>query len=122
MARADAIDGLIRDEMQRQRVPGLSLSVVRDGRPVREQGYGLADTQKQTPATSATIFEIGSLTKQFTAMAILILTEEGKVRLDDPLMRYQAHSHSAADPVTFPVITCQPRGPRSDAEWVTIEH
>src|SRR5262245_53337050 len=89
MARSDAIDDLIRDEMWRQRIPGLSLSVVRNGKPVHEQGYGLADTRKRTPATPATIFEIGSLTKQFTALAVLILTEDGEVRLDDPLVRYK---------------------------------
>jgi CubicO group peptidase (beta-lactamase class C family) len=53
-----------------------------------EQGYGLADVESETPVTAQTVFKIASLTKSFTAAAILRLSEEGKLRLDDPISRF----------------------------------
>jgi CubicO group peptidase (beta-lactamase class C family) len=53
-----------------------------------EQGYGLADVESRKPVTAQTVFKIASLTKSFTAAAILRLSEEGKLRLDDPISRF----------------------------------
>jgi CubicO group peptidase (beta-lactamase class C family) len=61
---------------------------VRNGRIIKARGYGLADLQLNAPATKATAYEIGSNTKQFTATAIMMLVEEGKVGLDDPITKY----------------------------------
>lgn len=66
-------------------VPGAAVLVIRNGEKVFERGYGMADVEAGTPVTSATNFRLASLTKQFTAMAVMMLVEDGKLRLDTPL-------------------------------------
>jgi CubicO group peptidase (beta-lactamase class C family) len=61
---------------------------MREGRPVYMRGYGLANLELNVPATPATVYEIGSITKQFTATAVMMLVEEGKIGLDDPISKY----------------------------------
>jgi CubicO group peptidase (beta-lactamase class C family) len=68
--------------------PGAAIGVVRDGQPILLKGYGRADVEKGVPNTSATLFRIGSVTKSFTAIAILQLVERGQLSLDDPVSRY----------------------------------
>src|SRR5215472_15222773 len=83
-----AVDDYIRSEMQKRKIPGLALLVVRDGQTVKSQGYGFSNVELQVPVKPETIFQSGSMGKQFTATAIMMLVEEGKVGLDDPLTRY----------------------------------
>ena len=85
-AWADRIDDYIKTEMQKRRIPGLALAVVRNGTVVKMQGYGLANLDHDVPVTPDTVFELASVTKQFTATAIMKLVEEGKVQLDDPIL------------------------------------
>lgn len=87
-ARADKVDDYAQAQMRQLHIPGLSVAVVREGRIAKSRGYGLADVELKVPATEDTVFEIGSLTKQFTATAILMLVEEGKVGLDDKMTKY----------------------------------
>lgn len=68
--------------------PGAAVGIIRDGQLILKKGYGLADVGKALPITSATIFRVGSVTKSFTAIAILQQVEAGKLSLDDPLARY----------------------------------
>ncbi len=63
--------------------PGASVVVIHEGRVVLSRAYGLADLQARTPATPETHYRLASLTKQFTAMALLLLVEEGKLGYDD---------------------------------------
>jgi CubicO group peptidase (beta-lactamase class C family) len=69
-------------------VPGISIAVVRDGRVVYAQGYGVMDLKRPRPVTATTRMEIGSVTKQFTAAAVLQLVEQRKLSLDDSLGKY----------------------------------
>jgi CubicO group peptidase (beta-lactamase class C family) len=87
-AGADAVDDFVRSQMERQKIPGLALAVCRDGRLVKAQGYGLANVEHQVPVKPETIFQSGSLGKQFTATAVMMLVEAGKLALDDPITRY----------------------------------
>ncbi|HEY1841989.1 MAG TPA: serine hydrolase domain-containing protein [Mycobacterium sp.] len=64
-------------------VPGASVLVVRDGQPIVRASYGLTDLEAGTPATPATNYRLGSVTKQFTAASILLLAEDGRLNLDD---------------------------------------
>src|SRR2546426_8469609 len=80
-----ALDEYIRREMDSQHIPGLSLAVVRDGKLVLAKGYGKASVELDAPATSATLYALASLSKPFTATAIMLLVEDGKIRLDDSL-------------------------------------
>jgi D-alanyl-D-alanine carboxypeptidase len=100
-ARADRIDDYVREQMQRRHIPGLALAVVRDGRLVKQSGYGLANLELRVPATPETVFEIGSVTKQMTAAAIMLLVEEGKVALDDPLSKYLPDTPEAWSGITI---------------------
>jgi CubicO group peptidase (beta-lactamase class C family) len=84
-AAADAVDDLVRAEMDKQRIPGLSLAVVRDGKVVKEAGYGHANVELQVPATLETMYQLASVTKQFIAAAIMMLAQEGKLGIDDPV-------------------------------------
>jgi len=84
-ARADGVDAYARGFIETRNIPGLSLAVVRDGKLVKAAGYGLANLELKSPATPQTVYEIGSITKQFTAQALMLLVEEGKLRLDDTL-------------------------------------
>jgi CubicO group peptidase (beta-lactamase class C family) len=65
--------------------PGACVSVIKEGRVLYSKAYGLANLEERTPATTATNFRLASLTKQFTAMAIIILADRGKLSFDDPL-------------------------------------
>jgi CubicO group peptidase (beta-lactamase class C family) len=68
--------------------PGAAIMVIRDGKVVFNQGYGLANLKTEEPFSSETISMIGSMSKQFTAMGIVILAEEGKLNYEDPLSRF----------------------------------
>jgi CubicO group peptidase (beta-lactamase class C family) len=87
-AQADVVDNYFRAEMTKQRIPGLALLVSRGGQVIRAQGYGLANVELQVPVKPETIFQSGSIGKQFTATAVMMLVEEGKIGLGDPLTKY----------------------------------
>jgi len=82
------VSNYVRNEMQHQHIPGLALLVSRGGKIVQAEGFGLANVELQVPVKPETIFQSGSVGKQFTATAIMMLVEEGKVGLDDPLTKY----------------------------------
>ena len=83
-----SIDQFIKAEMERQKIPGVSLAVVRDGKPFLVKGYGFANLEHQVPVRPETIFQSGSVGKQFTATAVMLLVEEGKIGLDDKISKY----------------------------------
>ena len=87
-AKGDGIDTYVATQMRNLHISGISLAVVRDGRIVKSQGYGLANIETNSAATPKTVYEIGSVTKQFTATAVMMLVEEGKVSLDDKITKY----------------------------------
>ena len=95
------VDAAIRQQMNEQKIPGVGLAVVMNGRVVKAQGYGLANIELQTPVTPATIFEAGSLTKQFVASAIMLLAEQGKLQLDDRISKYFPEASPAMKSVTI---------------------
>lgn len=84
----DAVDAYVHSEMARQRIPGLALLVSRSGQVIRAQGYGLANVELHVPVQPVTIFQSGSVGKQFTATAVMMLVEEGKIGLEDSLTKY----------------------------------
>ncbi len=84
------VDAFVREKMAANHIPGLSLAVVRDGKIVLAKGYGTANLELSAPASEKTAFAIYSITKTFTAVATMMLVEEGKVSLDDPISKYLA--------------------------------
>ncbi len=85
---ADAVDDFVEAYREKHRVPGIALAVCRDGEVVKARGYGLANVELDVPVKPETIFQSGSVGKQFTSMVILMLVEEGKLGLDDRLPQY----------------------------------
>jgi CubicO group peptidase (beta-lactamase class C family) len=84
----DPVDQYVQQEMQKRQIPGLALLVVRDGQIVKSQGYGYSNVELQVPVKPETIFQSGSVGKQFTATAVMMLVEERKLSLDDPLTKF----------------------------------
>jgi len=83
--RADEVDDYAQTFIDKHKIPGLSLAVVRDGRVVKAAGYGFANLEVHAPATAETAWEIGSITKHFTAQALMLLVEGDKLTLGDTL-------------------------------------
>ena len=88
LTRADEVDVYVETQIKNLHIPGASLAVVRHGKIIKSKGYGFADLQSNAPATPQTVYEIGSMTKQFTAVAVMMLAEEGKLRTDDKITKY----------------------------------
>jgi D-alanyl-D-alanine carboxypeptidase len=99
--RADALDDAIQREMQRRQVPGLAVVVVKDGKIVREQGYGLANVEHGVPVTPDTVFQSASTGKPFTAALVLLLEKDGRLKLDDPISRYLHDTPKAWEGITI---------------------
>jgi CubicO group peptidase (beta-lactamase class C family) len=68
--------------------PGCELAVIKDGQIIYKHAYGAADLERNVPISPATVFDIGSIAKQFTAMSIALLAKEGKLSLDDDVRKY----------------------------------
>lgn len=83
-----AIDKAAADILAKTGAPSASIAVVKDGRLAYAQAYGLANVETKTPATTQMRYSVGSISKQFTAAAVLMLGEEGKLSLDDKVVRW----------------------------------
>jgi CubicO group peptidase (beta-lactamase class C family) len=86
--KAALIDRYILNEMRQQKIPGLSLAVMRNGKIDILKSYGLANIEHGVPVKPETVFQSGSIGKQFTAAAIMLLVQEGKLSLEDKISRY----------------------------------
>lgn len=108
--------------LQEWRVPGVAITLVKDGQVILARGYGLRDVKKNLPVTGQTLFAIGSCTKAFTATAVGVLVDRGKLKWDDPL-RHHLKDFKLKDPVATRQMTavdlmCHRSGlPRHDFAW-----
>jgi CubicO group peptidase (beta-lactamase class C family) len=85
---ADQIDSYIQARMQKGNIPGISVAIVKNGTIVRTGVYGFANVELKAPVTAETVYEIGSITKSFTAVAVMMLMEDGKIGLDEKIGSY----------------------------------
>jgi CubicO group peptidase (beta-lactamase class C family) len=99
-ATPDDVDTFVRARMARDHIPGLALAVVRSGKIVKVQGFGFADVEHKKPVTPDTIFRIGSMSKQFLATGIMLLAQDGKLSIDDPISKYFADAPSSWSAIT----------------------
>src|SRR6185295_20128363 len=81
--------------------PGCAVGVESKGKPVLAKGYGMADLEHDVSITPATIFEAGSVSKQFTAASVLLLARDGKLSLDDPVRKYLPELPDYGSPLTI---------------------
>ena len=87
-AAALKVDRAVNEQMLANKIPGVSLAVLRRGRIVLLKSYGLANVEHQVPVKPETIFQSGSIGKQFTAAAVMVLVQENKLSLDDHISKY----------------------------------
>jgi D-alanyl-D-alanine carboxypeptidase len=99
-AYADQVETMMRNYTEADRFSGVIL-VAKDGKPIFRRAYGLANREWNVPVTLDTRFRLASVTKQFTAAAILQLVEQGKVSLDDPVSKYYPAAPEAWAPITI---------------------
>jgi CubicO group peptidase (beta-lactamase class C family) len=97
---ADSVDAYIKTSMEKQHIPGLSLVVIRDGKIIKANGYGLASMELNVAAKPETVYELASATKPFTATAVMLLVQDGKINLDDRISKFVEDT-----PVTWKGIT-----------------
>jgi CubicO group peptidase (beta-lactamase class C family) len=98
---ADPIDSFVRAEMARQKVPGVAVAVVRKGEVVKTQGYGEANVEHHIPVKPETVFQSGSVGKMFTAAAVMLLAEDGRLALADSVRRHFPDAPAAWEPITI---------------------
>lgn len=95
-----AIDSFVLRTMHARRIPGVAFAVVQDGAVVYKKAFGVGNVETETPLSVNSVFELASVTKQFTAAAIMMLVEEGKVRLDASITTYVDSAPPAWSPIT----------------------
>lgn len=118
-----AIEKIYKDHAQRNHFPGIAFGVVVDGKLVFAGNDGYTDIDKKTPVTSQSLFRIASMSKSFTAMAILKLRDDGKLKLDDPAYLYvpelkkQKYPTADSTPITIRQLLTHGAGFPEDNPW-----
>jgi CubicO group peptidase (beta-lactamase class C family) len=87
-ALLDSVSRYVLAELARQRIPGASVTILRGDSVLLSRGFGLANLELRVPASDSTIYQSGSIGKQFTASGILMLAEQGRLRLDDRITKW----------------------------------
>jgi CubicO group peptidase (beta-lactamase class C family) len=88
IAQVDSTDAIVNQLMEKQKIVGLTLAVIKNGEVITNKGYGLANVELNVPMTSETVIRTGSVSKQFFTTAILKLMEDGKLNIEDPVHKY----------------------------------
>lgn len=97
---SDDVDSYVKQQMMAQKIPGVAFAVVDHGNTVVERAYGSENLETDTPLSLNGVFEIASVTKPFTATAIMLLAQEGKLGLDDRISKYIDHTPAAWQDIT----------------------
>ncbi|MCW5960729.1 MAG: beta-lactamase family protein [Pyrinomonadaceae bacterium] len=97
---ADQVDEIVRAQLAERHIPGAAVAVIKNGKVIKMKGYGLASVEFNVPATPETVFEIGSVSKQITAAAVMLLVEDGKINLDEKISTYLPNTPEAWKDVT----------------------
>ncbi|HVN70294.1 MAG TPA: serine hydrolase domain-containing protein [Candidatus Binatia bacterium] len=108
-SQSDQIDRLALDQVHAGRTPGIAIGVVEDGRLVYARGFGFATLNRHAAMTPDTESYVGNVTMEFTAAAVLLLSQDGKLKLDDPLSKYVPEFKLGAD-VTIAQLLTQTSG------------
>ncbi|MFP4083216.1 MAG: serine hydrolase [Candidatus Aminicenantes bacterium] len=121
-ADLEGLDQFIKDRMEEWKVPGLAISVVKEGKVIYSEGFGLRNVEQELEVTPRTLFAIGSCSKAFTAVAMGILVDEGKLDWDNPVREYlpafELKDLFASQRMTPRDLACHRSGlPRHDLMW-----
>lgn len=105
------LEKFILEKMSETKMVGLSIALLKDGEIVYSRGFGFSDLNSGIPTSPKTLYGIGSITKSFTALAIMKLVNEGKISLDDPVDRYiSVKLRPFGEPVTIHHLLCHSSG------------
>lgn len=99
--RLDSVARYVEAEMQRLHIPGMSVAILRGDSVVMARGFGYANVELRVPASDSTIYQSGSVGKQFTSAAIVLLAERGKLSLDDPITKWLPEGKTAWKGITI---------------------
>ncbi len=88
VAASSQTDEYVRIMMSKKHIPALSIAVLKDGKILKMQSYGLANIETRSPANLQTVYRTGSVSKQFIAAAVMLLVQDGKINLDDPVRKF----------------------------------
>jgi CubicO group peptidase (beta-lactamase class C family) len=105
---------------QKSGSPGCAVAVLRDGAVFYAQGYGMADLQQDTPIAPSTVFCVGSMAKQFTAMCIVLLVQQGKLALDDDIRKYISELPDYGKPITIANLVYHTSGLREQSDLLRM--
>jgi D-alanyl-D-alanine carboxypeptidase len=95
------VDALVEEEMNKSHIAGLSLAIAKDGTVLYARGYGFADVKRKSLGTEQTVFEIGSISKQFLATGIMVLVQDGKLTLEDKAKSFFPDAPASWDAITI---------------------
>jgi CubicO group peptidase (beta-lactamase class C family) len=119
---SDPVDEFVKSYLQDHKIPGCAIMVRHHGK-VLTRGYGKANLEYDVRVTPRTLFQSGSVGKQFTAMAVMLLVEEGKLSLDDPVSKYLKDDHEVPDPwpgITVRHLLTHTSGLGDYPKWITF--
>jgi len=114
------VDSFIHQQMRDKHIAALSLAVMRDNKSLYTKSYGYSNLEHQLPATNETVYQIMSITKSFTGIAIMMLVEEGKISLEDPIGKYFLDLPQAWSPITIRQLLTHTSGISSPADYKKI--
>jgi D-alanyl-D-alanine carboxypeptidase len=114
LTQADKLDNAIRAELAKRHIAGASVAVVRQGKVAVARGYGMANIERNVPATPDAVYQLASLSKPFTATAIIMLVEEGKISLHEKAARYLPQLPAACREITVRQLLTHTSGVRRD--------
>jgi CubicO group peptidase (beta-lactamase class C family) len=100
-AQADRVDDLVLAQLAKQNIPGASVAVLKNGRVLKIKGYGVANLELGDPVTPETVFQIGSVSKQFLAAAVVLLARDGRLGIDDPIHKFLPDAPETWRPITL---------------------
>lgn len=113
------IDTFILKKMQTLHIPGLSLAVMSNGEIIYAKGYGFSNLEHKVAATEITVYQIASITKTFTATAIMMLMEKGRLSLIDPVSKYVADLPSHWQSLTITQLLSHTSGIKTNSDAAT---
>jgi CubicO group peptidase (beta-lactamase class C family) len=115
------LDDRVKGIMERQHIPGMAVVVIKNEQVQELKGYGVTDITTKQPVSPDTQFAIGSITKPFTAMAIMMLVEEGKVDLDKPISQYLSDLPTQWAPLTLRQLLSHTSGISEEGSWRKVK-
>lgn len=123
-SRVPQIEKMIAEEMEKNSVPGLAVAIAKDGRIVYAKGLGYADVENKVPFTAQTVSRTGSISKTFTALAVMQLVEQGKINLDAEVQTYVPSFPKKQSPITVRQLLGHLTGIRhyKGAEFLSATH